>query len=238
MDMFAEELQRAVETAPRVRLVELSAALWKGHAAGAIGDDDAQRLAELIEARKIIPSSVRQIKNLKRHQGSRPRSSESMERRRRWVASGWLPPQLACRFTMAECAVLATIATEVARHAQCAMPLDKIAAIAGVSRSTAKTALRQAKALGLLSIEHRPDRPFKHLSNVIRITSPEWQAWLSMRRSSQGVKASPPTQIHHDSNGRGKDGAQSLVARVMQLERPLPSLRRALRGKPGQTLHG
>lgn len=235
--MFVEEIERAVVGAQRAALPELARVLWKGHAAGVINDDDAQRIAELIEARKSPALQRQHAVALQRRTGSRPRSSESMERRRRWVASGWLPPQLACRFTMAECAVLATIATEVARHAQCAMPLDKIAAIAGVSRSTVKTALRQAKALGLLSIEHRPDRPFKHLSNVIRITSPEWQAWLSMRRSSQGVKASPPTQIHHDSNGRGKDGAQSLVARVMQLERPLPSLGRALRGKSGKPLH-
>ncbi len=42
--MFAEEIRRAVQAAPRGRLAELSAAVWKGFAAGAIGEDDAQRL--------------------------------------------------------------------------------------------------------------------------------------------------------------------------------------------------
>ncbi len=191
--MFVEEIRRAVIAAPRVRLAEMSAAIWKGFAAGAIGEDEAQQLAELIEARKVVPPT--QVAPRARV-GSRPRSGASMERRRRWTGSGWMPPQLAALFTLAEAAVLAVVAAEVAKVARCALPLDAIAALAGVSRSTVKAALRQARVLGLLSIEHRPDRPFRHRPNVVRIVSPEWQVWLSMRRSSQGGKTSPPTSTH------------------------------------------
>ena len=145
--MFAEEIRRAVQVTPRQRLAEISAAVWKGFAAGAVSESDAQALAEAIEARKTISAAPAQPRRV----GSRPRSPESMERRRRWTSSGWLPPQLAARFTMAENAVLSVVAAQVARHARCTLALDHIAALAGVSRSTAKTALREARVLGLLA---------------------------------------------------------------------------------------
>ena len=194
--MFAEEIRRAVQACQRGRLPELSAAVWKGFAVGAVSEADAQALAEAIEARKTVPAVSLQPQRV----GSRPRSPESMERRRRWTSSGWLPPQLAARFTMAEVAVLAIVAAQVARHARCTLALDHIAALAGVSRSTVKTALREARNLGLVSIEHRPLRPFRHETNVVTITSPEWRSWISFRRSSQGVKSSTPTNTQIDSS--------------------------------------
>jgi hypothetical protein len=51
--------------------------------------------------------------------GAKPGSSESLERRRRWCAIGKLPPQLACRFTMAETAALGAIAVEVVKNGDC-----------------------------------------------------------------------------------------------------------------------
>lgn len=203
--MFADEMRRAVEAAPRVRLAELSAAVWKGYAAGALAEDEAQQLAELIQVRKTVTASVHQCKPSTSRQGSRPRSSESMERRRRWTASGWLPPQLACRFTMGEAAALAVVAHQVAQHSQCAMPAEKIAAIAGVSLTTARNAIRQAKALGLITVILRPDRPFRNLPNLIRIASPEWQAWLSLRRSSP-VKSVRPPEYHSSQSKEGRAG--------------------------------
>ncbi len=47
--------------------------------------------------------------------GSRPRTDASMERRRSWAASGRMPPRLACRFTLAEQAVLAVVASEISK---------------------------------------------------------------------------------------------------------------------------
>src|SRR3954462_15200398 len=110
--MFVEQLRRAVEASPRVELPKVSALLWKAYAAGTVSESDAADLSNLIEARKAIPATP---KPAQRRFGSRPRSGASVERRRRWCASGWLPPQLACRFTAAETAVLPVIAFEAAK---------------------------------------------------------------------------------------------------------------------------
>ena len=193
--MFAEEIRRVLATTPRGRLADLSATLWKSYAAGAVSESDAQALAEAIQARKSVQEAPVQPRRI----GSRPRSPESMERRRRWTSSGWLPPQLASRFTMGENAVLSVVAAQVAKHARCTLSLEHIAALAGVSRSTAKTALREARALGLLTIEHRPSRPFRHETNIVKVTSPEWRSWLSFRRSSQGGKSSTPANTKNIS---------------------------------------
>src|SRR5215204_5111437 len=45
--------------------------------------------------------------------GSRPRTGAGIERRRSWAASGWMPPQIACRLTLAEQAVMAVIAEAI-----------------------------------------------------------------------------------------------------------------------------
>ncbi len=128
---------------------------------------DAQQLADEIHARKAIPPTPAAPR---KPVGSRPRSPAHMERRRRWTGSGWLPPQLACRFTMAETAVLSTIAAEVARRGLCRLTIGHIAAMAGVSRTTVQNGrpagrgardpdLRGVAAHGLaIGAEHRPHR--------------------------------------------------------------------------------
>src|SRR4051812_3735502 len=97
--MLYEELRHAVEAAPRDRLSELSAALWKAFAAGAVTEAQAEELSLAMEARKAPAASPAPAR---RRVGSRPRTDASMERRRRWAASGRLPPQVASRFTLAE----------------------------------------------------------------------------------------------------------------------------------------
>jgi hypothetical protein len=176
--MFAEEIRRALPGTPRVRLAELSAAVWKGFACGAVSEEDAQQLADEIHARKAIPPTpVAPRKPV----GSRPRSPAHMERRRRWTGSGWLPPQIAARFTMAETAVLSVIASEVARRGLCRLTIGHIAVLAGVSRSTVKTAVRQAVAVGILTSEEWRLTAWRSAPNTVRITSPEWRTWLRMR---------------------------------------------------------
>ena len=104
-----------------------------------------------------------------------------MERRRRWTGSGWLPPQIAARFTMAETAVLSVIASEVARRGLCRLTIGHIAVLAGVSRSTVKTAIRQAVALGILTSEEWRLTAWRSAPNTVRIVSAEWRTWLRMR---------------------------------------------------------
>ncbi len=156
--MFADDIRRALPGTPRERLAELSAAVWKGFACGAVSEEDAQQLAEEIAARKIVPPKPAAPR---KPVGSRPRSPAHMERRRRWTGSGWLPPQLAARFTMAETAVLSTIAAEVARRGLCRLTIGHIAALAG------RRALDRE--------ERRPARPRR--SGIL--TSEEWRltAW-------------------------------------------------------------
>src|SRR3954453_9710938 len=149
--MFVEHLRRAVEAAPRTQLPVLSGHLWKAYAAGTVSESDAADLSALIEARKAVGSAPRV--SPRRLVGSRPKTPQSLDRRRRWAASGALPPALASRFTAAETAVLAVIAAEALRHGRCTLVLDHIAALAGVSRTTVKNALREARALGLIRIE-------------------------------------------------------------------------------------
>src|SRR5829696_5750535 len=107
--MFVDELRRAVEASPRVELPKVSALLWKAYAAGHVTEAEASVLSEAIEAKRALPALQKPIQ---RRLGSRPRSSAHMERRRRWAASGCLPPQIAARFTLGEQAVLAVIAAE------------------------------------------------------------------------------------------------------------------------------
>jgi hypothetical protein len=135
-----------VQAAPRNDLSRLSGMLWKAYAAGAIGEGAAQELAETIEARKALPPSAKSATG--RCCRSRPRSSESLERRRRWCASGKLPPQLAARFTPAETAALSAIAAEVTKRGDCRLTIDHIAALAGICARSVRNAIRAAEALG------------------------------------------------------------------------------------------
>ena len=197
--MFAEEIRRAMSATPRGRLAELSAAVWKGYACGAVTEDEAQALAEEIAARKAIPPRPAEPR---RRVGSRPRSPEAMERRRRWTGSGWLPPQLTARFTMAETAVLSTIAAEVARRGLCRLTIGHIAALAGVSRSTVKAAVRQAQALGLITSEEWRITAWRNAPNTVRIVSPEWMTWLRMRDRKR-AGADHPRHAEASSRHRG-----------------------------------
>src|SRR4029453_12586990 len=150
--MFVEQLRRAVEASPRVELPTLSSLLWKAYAAGQVTEAEASALSQAIELKRALPPAQKPVQ---RHFGSRPRSPASMERRRRWAASGALPPALASRFTTAENAVLAVIAAEHVKHGRCTLTIDHIAALAGVGRTTVKNALREAQRQGLPRIEER-----------------------------------------------------------------------------------
>jgi hypothetical protein len=120
--------------------------------------------------------------------GSRPRTDASMERRRAWAFSGRLPQKMAARFTLAETAVLAVIAVQVVKHSACTLTIPHIAALAGVSETTVRNAVREAKALGLVTVEERRKTAWVSYPNTIRIVSPEWSVWLRLT----GAKARTP----------------------------------------------
>jgi hypothetical protein len=199
--MFAEQLNAAISAASLNVLDSLSRTIWQGHAAGAIADDQAQLLAEQIEARRAsarathkpvgIPVGRASIFPPRRVQRS-PDRARSIERRRTLAASGPMPPQLAARFTTGELAVLRVVADAVRDNGQCVLPVDAIAARAGVCRRLAQNAIREAARQGLLTVQERRRQGRRNDYNVLRIVSAEWLTWI---KRGGGCKKFRPTDI-------------------------------------------
>src|SRR5215207_3055896 len=113
-----------------------------------------------------------------------------MERRRRWAASGALPPALASRFTLAEVAVLGVVAAETRKCGDCRLTNKEIADVAGVSVSTVKNGIRAARVLNLISVEERRITAFRNANNGGRVGSPGWRAWLRLGGGGKSVPRS------------------------------------------------
>ena len=222
---YAEEIRRQVETAPRAALPAVTAALWRAYGEGKVTEAEAESLSEIIDARRssetgqksgqgpnptatadagLTLSAPNRAEHPRRAVGSRPRTDASMERRRRWAASGRLPPGLAARFTLAEQAVLALVAAETVRRKDCRLSIENMAAVAGVCRSTVKNAIREARQLGLLTVEERQITGFRNDTNVLRIISPEWLAWIRLARKGGG--GSPPPSQREGRHGPTSQG--------------------------------
>ena len=201
--MYADEIRRQAEAAPCAALPAVTAALWKAFGEGHLSEAEAEALSGLIEARQLSGNgrSAGQSPNprgtpdgadnpsdtsrgTRSRVGSRPRTDASMDRRRRWAASGRLPPALAARFTLAEQAVLALVAAETIRRKDCRLAVGHLAAIVGAAETTVRNAIREARKLGLLTVEERRVTGFRNDTNVIRIVSTEWTAWLRLARQT------------------------------------------------------
>jgi hypothetical protein len=148
-------------------------------AAGQSTEAEAEELDTLINAKAAVPATEKPVQ---RRVGSRPRfPSASMERRRSWAAAGRLPPALAARFTLAEQAVLAVVVVQVSKRGRCGLTVAHLAALAGVSESTVRNALREAETLGLVGINRRRRSPWINYPNDVQILSKEWLSWLRLR---------------------------------------------------------
>jgi hypothetical protein len=79
---------------------------------------------------------------------------------------------------MGQLAVLCIIAGEVKHHGVCDLPIDKIAALAGVCRTTVQTTLHEARRHNHIKITERPQPGRKSLPNVVEVVSAEWRMWL------------------------------------------------------------
>jgi CRP-like cAMP-binding protein len=208
---YADAIRRQAEDAPRAALPAVTAALWRAFGEGHVSEAEAEALSKLIDARRVLVSghSAGQAPNLRETNigsftgllldrqrspkagvGSRPRTDASLERRRRWASSGRLPPALAARFTPGEQAALSLVAAETARRGDCRMAIEHMASVAGVSRSTVKAAIREARKLGLITVEERRITGFRNDTNVVRIVSPEWTAWLRLARKGDPLSKS------------------------------------------------
>ena len=237
---YADAIRRQAEDAPCAALPAVTALLWRAYADGQVTEAEAEALSALIETRRALDGSRRPggqspnptgtdvatvTNGLQDRQssprrpgvGSRPRTDASMERRRRWAASGRLPPALAARFTLAEQAVLALVASETVRRKDCRLAVPHIAAIAGVAETTVRNALREGKRLGLLTVEERRVTGFRNLPNVVRIVSPEWTAWLRLARKGSRETLPPSFQ------GRGCKSANRTPTQVLESGRTRPA---------------
>jgi hypothetical protein len=125
-----------------------------------------------------------------------------------------LPDSLRQHYTEGQRSVLCIVAGEIKRHGVCDFPIDKIAALAGVCRTTVQTTLRAARQLGHMKVTERPRPGRKNLPNVIEIISPAWRRWIRRGPSaarligSNSVKMLNPTK-NTDLNKRVADQEES-----------------------------
>jgi hypothetical protein len=202
---FTDQLVATIAAAEYPQLNGLSRDVWRSWAAGTITDQDAQAAAEAIQARRTVapvptaPPGQRSVFPKRRAQRT-PDRQRSIERRRRLAASGPLPPQLAAHFTTGELAVLRIVGDEVRAHGACSLHVDAIAARAGVGRTTAQNALREARALGLMTVQERRRRGQPSLTNIVRIVSAEWRTWL--RLGGGGFKKLNSTDSRYSEEGQ------------------------------------
>jgi len=173
------------------QLDEMSRRLWKHYGDGGIGDGEATYLSAIIERRRPLRrgTATGDTKPLSRFAGrlcgrftsrQRQRSPDrkaSRDRRRKLGGSSALPANLRHYFTEGQRSVLCIVAGEVKCHGICDLPIDKIAALAGVCRTTVQTTMHEARMRGLIKITERPQPGRKSLRNLVEIISSEWRSW-------------------------------------------------------------
>lgn len=196
------QLSAAIAGAHPRQLDHTAQLVWRSLANGLISDAEAEALSLAIEARReaLRAARIKTSSYPMAAAGGLPRQrrtpSERMQSRRRWAGSGAIPSTVAMHFTTGEAAVLSVIARQVQRRGSCDYFMDQLAAVAGVSRTTARNALRLAQELGLVVVEERRVTGNRNLSNVVRIVSKEWISWLGLGGRGGGCRNVPTTSNH------------------------------------------
>ena len=194
LSAYSQQLRVIINTACDVnQLDEAGKLVQQGNCAGAISDVEAIDLATLIQSRRppnrhTGPEYATQIgrtsgrvfsRFVSRQRQRSPDREASRGRRRMLGGSSALPDDLRRHYTEGQRSVLCVIAFKIKRHGFCDDPIDALAAQAGVGRTTVQTTLHEARRLGHISVTERPRRGEKNLTNIVRICSREWLAWLS-----------------------------------------------------------
>jgi hypothetical protein len=189
------------------KLDESARLLWKGYGEGSIGEGEATYLASIIERRRPVSRRLWHAKLLGKCAGrlygrftprQRQRSPDrkaSRDRRRMLGGSSAVPDNLRHHYTEGQRSVLCIVAGEVKRYGICDLPIDKIAALAGVCRTTVQTTMHEARRLGHISITERPQPGRKSLPNVIEIISLEWRTWIRRGPSAARLIGSNPLKM-------------------------------------------
>lgn len=128
-----------------------------------------------------------------------------------------MPLGVRAHYTEGEAAALTIIAREHKCQGFCDLCIDRIAAEAGISRTTVQNAVRKAGQLGHVSKEERPMKGRKSLTNVIRIISREWLTWLENGprigfKSFLGLRKLHPTKTYLDDDDAAAANEASAVA--------------------------
>ena len=214
--MLAEQFIVAVAAAKSGKaLDEIARLSWRALAEAQIDEIAAEAISAAVEARRLAWKAPQPLAQLKPASASRrpprPRSpdrAKSIERRRRLAASGVVPGRIAAAFTQGEVAVLAVIGRQCQQHGTCGLPVDAIAALAGVCRSTVQSALRLARSQGYLRVEERRRKGLPNLPNIVTVAEKEWTTWLKIGGKGVGFKNTSSTnnRFSHPS-GKSKKHA-------------------------------
>jgi hypothetical protein len=197
--------------------------VWQRWGAKELTDEQAQGLAEAIEARKrevrgidTMAQRTPHVAALAKGQGrpshfppkrkavKSPDRRASLERRRLLAASGPMPPQLASQFTTGELAVLRLVADEVRTKRHCTLTLGELSARAGVGITTARNAIHEAAGHGYVTIEERRRDKRPNLSNVVRVVSHEWLVWIERGHKSLNAGRGSATAFSPQGGGSKK----------------------------------
>lgn len=197
------------------QLHEIARLLWNGYAQEKISEGEAAYLSSIIERRRPLRrTALSHAKPLGRSAGQfccrfaprRPQRSPdrkaSRDRRRMLGGSSALPDNLRHHYTEGQRSVLCIVAGEIKRHGICDFPIDKIAALAGVCRTTVQTALHAARQLGHIKITERPQPGRKNLPNVVEIISREWRAWTRRGQSAARLIGSNSPKMLYPTKNR------------------------------------
>jgi hypothetical protein len=182
--------------------------IWERYGAGTVNDDEASYLASCIERRRPLSRRTstgkfatigkmngRISRFLPRQRQRSPDRRASRDRRRMLGGSSALPDNLRHHYTEGQRSVLCIIAGEIKRHGVCDLPIDKIAALAGVCRTTVQTAMHEARRLHHIKITERPQPGRKSLPNIVEIVSREWLTWIKRGPSAARFIGSNPLNL-------------------------------------------
>lgn len=136
-------------------------------------------------AREARRQQIELSRQFKRGRQGSPDRQASRQRRRTWGGSSALPPELRAAFTEGQRAVMAVVVDLSKARGFCDAPIDRIAAIAGVCRTTARDAMHEARRLGLISITERPMKGLsKNLTNIVKVVARAWVRWIERTKTT------------------------------------------------------
>jgi hypothetical protein len=202
--------------------------VWQANARGLIGEAEAADLdCELrngqaqLQPKGLMPLLAATKSKIalgwaRRRPRRSPDRDKSRQRARMLGGSSSLPPQLRAAYTECERAVLTIIAREVKRHGICDLSVGQIAAEAGVCVRTVQNAVAEAYRQGHIWREEREQKGRKNLTNILRIKSDEWLAWIN--RGPIGCKVFSATKII-DLKQEAFEGSKKQFPRVARILR-------------------